>query len=223
MPEEHATAYKELRGRVVELVRDATPATLDTPSPATPEWNVRDVLAHMIGVTNDIVNGRMEGIASDEWTQAQVDPRRDATVDVLLAEWDEWGPQFGAMLAAAPAEISGQALLDAATHEHDLRLALGAPGARDSDAVAIGWTWMAGLRTRGSLPAICFVTEAETATFGDGEPIATVEASRFELIRASTGRRTVQEIEQYDWKPEAQPALLITAPFFTMRSESLGE
>jgi uncharacterized protein (TIGR03083 family) len=223
MPEEHSTAYKAIRERVTGLVRDAAPAMLDAPSPATPGWSVRDVLAHLVGVTNDIVNGRMEGIATDAWTQAQVDPRHDTSVDALLAEWGEFGPQFEAMLAAAPAEISGQALLDGASHEQDLRHALGAPGARDSDAVAIGWTWMAGLRTRGNLPAICFITENDTATFGAGEPIVTVEASCFELMRASTGRRTAHEIELYGWQPEARPAILITAPFFTMRTSSLGE
>ena len=31
-------------------------AALDVPAPATPEWRVRDVLAHMVGVADDIVN-----------------------------------------------------------------------------------------------------------------------------------------------------------------------
>ena len=223
MPDDHAEAYREVRERVVALVRAAPPEALATPSPATPEWRVHDVLSHMIGVTNDIVNGRMEGIASDAWTDAQVDPRRDATLDELFAEWDEFGPQFEAMLAAAPAEISGQALFDVATHEHDIRHALQQPGARESDAVAIGYTWLIGLRARNESPAICFVTEYEAETAGAGETVSTVEASRFELFRASSGRRTVQEIEAYAWTPAARPELLLAASFFTMRTSSLGE
>src|SRR5215831_272712 len=138
MSESHAVAYKALRGRVREVVEAADPAALDTVVPATPEWRARDVLAHLVGVTDDVVNGRLDGIASDPWTQAQVDARRDRPAAELLAEWDETAPQFESMLAAAPAEIAGQALFDAATHEHDLRNALGTPGARESDAVDSG-------------------------------------------------------------------------------------
>ena len=122
-----------------EVVEAADPAALDGVVPATPEWRVHDVLAHLVGVTDDVVNGRLDG-----HRERRVDAgagrraRRDVPTAELLAEWDELGPQFEAMLAAAPAEIAGQALFDAATHEHDLRNALGVPGARDSDAVDIG-------------------------------------------------------------------------------------
>ena len=68
----------ELRVRVIELVRDVDPAVLDRPAAATPGWRVRDVLAHMVGVSDDVVNGRLDGIASDEWTGAQVERRRDS-------------------------------------------------------------------------------------------------------------------------------------------------
>jgi hypothetical protein len=61
MTEQHATAYAELRGRVAGLVDDVDPSALEQPAPATPGWRVRDVLAHMIGVTDDVVHGRLEG------------------------------------------------------------------------------------------------------------------------------------------------------------------
>jgi len=137
MSESHAVAYKALRGRVREVVEAADPAALDAIVPATPEWRARDVLAHLVGVSDDVVNGRLEGIASNAWTQVQVEARRHRPVGELLVEWDESAPKFESMLAAAPPEIAGQALFDAATHEHDLRNALGSPGARDSDAVLL--------------------------------------------------------------------------------------
>jgi hypothetical protein len=61
-----------------------------------------------------------------------------STLDALRA-------RFEAMLAAAPMEIAGQALFDAATHEFDIRHAVGAPGARDSDAMTLGWEWLSRL------------------------------------------------------------------------------
>jgi uncharacterized protein (TIGR03083 family) len=216
-------AYEALRGRVREVVETADPDALDAIVPATPQWRARDVLAHMVGVTDDVVNGRLEGLASNAWTQAQVDARTERSADDLLAEWDRTSPQFEAMLAAAPAEIAGQALFDAATHEHDLRNALGAPGARDSDAIYSGWEWIIGARTRAGAHALCFVTDGGDETSGVGETVARIEASRFELFRAVSGRRTADEIAAYGWDGPADPMLLLGADIFTMRTTSLGE
>jgi uncharacterized protein (TIGR03083 family) len=223
MSESHAVAYEALRGRVREVVETADAGALDAIVPATPQWRARDVLAHMVGVTDDVVNGRLEGLASNAWTQAQVDARTERSAADLLAEWDRTSPQFEAMLAAAPAEIAGQALFDAATHEHDLRNALGAPGARDSDAIDSGWEWIIGARTRAGAHALCFVTDGGEEASGVGQPVARVEASRFELFRAVSGRRTADEIASYRWDRAAEPALLLGADIFTMRTTSLGE
>ena len=130
MTEQHALVQAELRVRVIELVRDVDPAVLDRPAAATPGWRVRDVLAHMVGVSDDVVNGRLDGIASDEWTGAQVERRRNISIAELLGDWEHYGPEFEKLLAGAPEEIAGQAIFDAATHEHDVRQAIGRPGAR---------------------------------------------------------------------------------------------
>src|SRR5689334_21231511 len=184
MSEPHALAYQALRGRVRVVVEHADDGAMQAIVPATPEWRAHDVLAHLVGVSDDVVNGRLDGIASDGWTQAQVDARLDRGTGDLLAEWEETAPQFESMLAAAPAEIAGQALFDAATHEHDLRNALGAPGARDSDAVGTGWEWLVGARTRDGARALRFVVEDGEQASGVGDPVARIEASRFELFRA---------------------------------------
>jgi len=131
---------------------------------------VRDLLAHLVGVSDDIVNDRRDGIASDEWTGAQVDRRRDVPITELLGDWDRFGPDFEALLAVAPAEVTGQALFDAATHEHDLRHAVARPGGRGSEAMQHGWDWFVDTRTR-----------------------------------------------------LGAPELILAAPFFTIRTESLGE
>jgi uncharacterized protein (TIGR03083 family) len=221
MSEPHALAYRSLRGRVHDVVQQCDP---QTPAAATPEWTVHDVLAHLVGVTDDVVNGRLEGVATDPWTAAQVDARRERSIGEMLAEWDETGPQFETMLAASPMEIAGQAVFDAMTHEHDIRQALRRAGARDSDAVDLAWEWVMAMRTQGGAPAIRFETEDGAETVGAGEPVATIEASRFEILRALTGRRTAKEIEAYGWDPQpARPELLLAAPIFTMRAAPLNE
>ena len=223
MSESHAVAYKSLRARVRDLVEAADPSALTVIVPATPRWRAHDVLAHLVGVPDDVVNGRMENVASEAWTQAQVDARAAVTPRELLDEWDEKGAQFEVLLAASPAAIAGQAIFDAGTHEHDLRSALGAPGARDSDAIRSGWEWIVDARTRGNAPAICFVTEDGEETSGMGERVARVEASRFELFRAVAGRRTAAEIAGYAWDREPDPQLLLAADFFSLPERSLGE
>ena len=223
MSPSHGAAYRDVRARVAGLISSTDAREFEQPSPATPAWRVHDVLSHLIGVSDDVGHGRLEGVATDAWTAAQVEPRRDRSAAELLAEWEEHAPQFETLLDSAPPEISGQALFDAATHEHDIRRALGAPGARDSDAILIGWAWLVHTRTRAGGPALCFVTEEGEQIAGTGEPLARIEASRFELMRAVTGRRSAGEIAKYGWDREPNPELLLGAPIFRLRDEPLAE
>ena len=223
MTDQHAAAATELRIRVAQLVAATDPSALDAPAPACPGWRARDVLAHLVGVGDDVVSGRIDGIASDDWTAAQVERRRDIPIAQLLADWEQWGPQFEQLLVSGPPEMTGQALYDAATHEHDLRHAIGRPGARDNTAMRAGWDWLIEARTRGGAPAIRFVTECSDDVAGVGEPCATVRAPYFDLFRATTGRRTEAEISSFEWEPAPNIDMIVAAPFFTIRAESLGE
>src|SRR5437870_2973951 len=83
--------------------------------------------------------------------------------------------------------------------------------------------WRVSTRTRAGASAIRFVTEHRDDIAGAGEPQVTVHAPRFELLRATTGRRSAEEIAGYEWEPAPDVTLLIAAPFFTMRSDSLHE
>ena len=217
------TALRGVRLRVSDLLRDRPDADGDLPSPATPEWRVREVLSHMVGVGADVLAGRLDGVASDPWTAAQVDARRGHTLSELLAEWDEVGPAFEQALGGAPEVMAGQAVFDAMTHEHDIRLALGEAGARESDAVEVAFDWATDGRTRANLPALRFVTEAGEATGGAGDPIATVSTSRFEIVRAVTGRRTAQEVAGFKWEPPQPPETLMVTDMFVLCRASLGE
>jgi hypothetical protein len=212
-----ADAYRALRERVSVLVRRADPAALDAVAPATPEWRVRDVLAHMAGVNTDILSGTLDGVASHAWTSAQVATRRDWSIEQMLAEWSE---SAAAVEANAPllGPAVGQWLLDACTHEHDVRQALGAPGARDSGAVEIGFEWGADRLTAD----LCLHTEAGTKDVGSGEHRTGVHTSRFELLRAMTGRRSAAQITAYEWDGPARPEALVLG-IFTLRADDFVE
>lgn len=221
-----ADAYRALRARVTALLTEADPAAYDAIAPATPEWRVRDVVAHMVGVSADILAGNLDGVASDAWTAAQVEARADASVAAMLDEWnsispavEEIAPQFGT--------ATGQWLFDACTHEHDLRNALGTPGARGSDAVLLSFEWSTDrvddvLRATGA-PACTFETESGAKTVGGDDVATRVRTTRFEVIRALTGRRSRAQVEAYGWDGPVRPEVFASLGLFTLRPDDFVE
>jgi Mycothiol maleylpyruvate isomerase N-terminal domain len=221
---DYGAAYATLRERVVGLVRRARGEQLEARAPATPEWRVRDVLAHLTGVTADILSGNLDGVATDAWTEAQVAARRDLPVDALLAEWEENGPVIDPMIPSF-GPVAGQFLTDAITHEQDIRGALCEPGARDSDAMAISFEWIGeivgAMRDEAGAGALQIDTATAAYVFGSGEPTRCA-TTRFEFVRATTGRRSIGQIEGWGWQgePRVEPLVL---PIFTARRDALVE
>jgi uncharacterized protein (TIGR03083 family) len=217
---DYARTYRDARGRVVGLVRDLDRDRLEMHAPATPEWRVRDIVAHLTGVCADVIDGNLAGVATDAWTATQVDDRRDVPFDAVLREWEEKGAAVEALVPDFPEVAVAQMITDTATHEQDLRGALDAPGARDSDAVDIAVRWGADMLD-GS-PPLQLETDAGAISVGEGAPVATVAASRFELMRAMTGRRSLGQMQAYGWEGTPCHERLVLA-LFTPRAEPLVE
>jgi uncharacterized protein (TIGR03083 family) len=214
-------AYHGVRTRVNALV---VGADVDAVAPATPEWTVHDLLAHLVGVTADVVQGNLDGVGTDPWTARQVAARRDRSVEELLAEWNEHGPVVESM-ADQFGRSGTQLLTDASTHEHDIRGALGRPGARDADAVEIAFRYAGdtlGHDLDGAGHGALVVHHAGgIATFGFGEPTFALRTTRFEFLRATTGRRCAAQIAAYDWDGAALSDLVLAR--FTARPDPLEE
>lgn len=213
---DYAGAYAAARTRIRAIVEQADEEQTLAIAPATPDWRVRDILAHLAGIPDDILNGRVDGIASDEWTEAQVAPRRDMPLDEMLAAWESDAVQVEPLVGSFGI-MSGQFITDLLTHEHDIRDALGVPGARESEGVAIAFDWLGArvgeARVRSGAGALRLLTEAGETTFGDGEPTATARTTRFELLRAATGRRAMSQIETWDWDGDARPETVVLGIF----------
>lgn len=200
-------AYRAIRERVVPLLASIQPPPDDRRVPACPRWNVRDLAAHLAGVADDALAGRMDGAPSDEWTGAQVAARQDRTLAEVLQEWNELGPVLEERLGD---HLPAQMVFDTVTHEHDLRAATGRPGQRDSDAVmiAVGFalrSFEQGSIIPAALPALRVVAGDRDQVLGEGRPAATLTVTPFDLIRSLSGRRTPAQIAALDWDTDPGP------------------
>ena len=206
-------AYAGVRRRVNELVGDVSDRERDS-VPACPDWQVRDVVCHLAGVTVDVLGGRLEGAGTDPWTATQVEARRERPLGDVLEEWNLEAPQLEGVLDSFGA-AGHQLVMDAVTHEHDLRHALGTPGARDSDAVVLALDWLMkahqAAAAAGGHPGLRVVaTDGERKSWEptDGRPVvASVAAPTFELLRAFTGRRTQDELRSLPWEGDVDAVL----------------
>jgi uncharacterized protein (TIGR03083 family) len=203
-------AYASCRARIGELVRAAgDERATATVVPACPGWSVHHVVAHLAGVVADALAGNLEGVATDPWTAAQVDARRGRTVDEIVDEWDAAAPAFEAFLDAI-GDPGRQAVLDAVTHEHDIRGALGRPGGREADAVRIGLGFIGPrfVEAAGERGVQVRVVSDHGHVYGREDAPLTLSGSPFDLVRALTGRRSPDQLRAMAWDGDASDAVI---------------
>ena len=177
--------------------------------PATPDWTVRDNFAHMAGVADDLLNGRLEGVATDEWTAVQVAARRDRSLDEILDELESHGPAMDALLEALGEAVDARLFMDQWTHEQDVRGAVGIPGGAEAEVV----TWAVPLVTAGwvaaiartDLPPITVRTEHTVRETGE-DPVGSLEVDAFTALRVITGRRSRTQLAQLAWQGIDDPS-----------------
>jgi len=215
-PDAIAAAYGGTRRRSTELLRTAGPdAVADRVVPACPQWTVNQLVAHMVGAVDDVLAGNVAGAGSDPWTEAQIDRLGSLPVGGLLDHWDEVGPQLEAAIPAVPPAPASQMVFDVTTHEHDLRGALGEPGARDTDGLAVGFGFLAKSLDRliqaEGLPTLEITTKGRVLTLGDvpdGEEAQVhLAGPLFDLFRSFGGRRTLAQVRALDWSADPSPYL----------------
>lgn len=199
--------YSAARQRITALVT-VDGVDLKTIVPSTPAWRVRDVVAHLAGVTVDAIGGNMEGAPGEAWTAAQVARGRDRDLTDLLADWEKFGAMLAGLLSSPAGTPASAAVIDVHTHEADVRHALGLPFEMPSDF--LGWSMK---RVRDGFHAS--VSEA-------GLPPVTLNVGDAEMFRARLGRRTSAEVSAYDWSADPAP-YLDTFFIFGPTERSIGE
>ena len=126
--DEIAINYLAAYDRLVEFVPTLTEEQLATPVAATPGWSVHGVLAHLAANPTDIMAGRLPSIPTDEFTQGQIEARRDHTAAELIHEWSVNAQAMGdgARAGLIPANLA----VDALTHEQVSKAATAGQTAR---------------------------------------------------------------------------------------------
>lgn len=241
-----AAAYDETRSTMSRLVQDLDTEALGSRVPACPDWNVRDLIAHVTAIAASVVSGDFPSDLNpsafwdaemakkrEAYIDGSLDARRDVPLDELLREWEQAAAVMLPMMRGeAPwpdpsIPLPEWVLLtDLAVHHHDLRGAIGTPGDRDSLATGLSLrSYVEGMRFRAlieGLPTFTINAGSRQWQVGEGDPIATVTADPFELARAASGRRSPEQVRAYAWKGDPGPLLTYFYPY-GMRDDALVE
>jgi hypothetical protein len=176
--------------------------------PATPAWNLRQLIAHLAGVAVDVSNGRVDEYAQPPWTARQVSSRIASSRQELVEEWRGAWPELCAILSdpvshGLDPSFSVLPLVDVIAHEHDLRESVGVFGFSDPSV----WSLVERRRLE-VLTVQCgsYDQNLEVRTpqgdhwvIGGPQKRSTVSADRYELWRSLEGRRSRDAVRQFDW------------------------
>ncbi|MEV4058292.1 maleylpyruvate isomerase family mycothiol-dependent enzyme [Amycolatopsis sp. NPDC049688] len=207
VPAPDFVGYPEVR-RGIRALLEARPGSGHRPVPACPEWTVTDLLEHLTGIAERVLarHGGTPPPAPDE----------PLGVPALLDRWDDVGAEVDRRLAAAGGASGEIMVMDAYTHELDLRAALGVPPPAEHAAWAPSFALLVrgfsgSLAGHGLRPLLLRTTGGSTWTAGTGRPTASVTASAYDLYRALAGRRSVGQLAGMAWSEAPGPWL----PAFT--------
>ncbi|MGW0228293.1 maleylpyruvate isomerase family mycothiol-dependent enzyme [Actinopolymorpha singaporensis] len=215
-----AELYDACMARTAALLRDADPST---PVDACPGWTVEALAAHLAGALADFLARRFDVADGDDFGERTVRERQGQAVAESLAEWERHRARAGDLLASP---MGGVLVAEVVSHEQDLRCALGRPGARSDQSVRAGLDRPLDqidqrLRQSGGPAFRLAIDDEEQRIIGEGEPVATLRASAYDLLRTIGGRRTRDQVRAMDWDGDPEPVLDSLALFGSYRDTPL--
>ena len=198
-----ADLYQMTRERIVALIGGCDDVVWSTAVPACPGWSVRDVVAHLLAVAQDWASGALAGAPTDAQTAEHVSRFADHDAAAMLNAWAHAGRELCRM-----AEATGliAPVGDITSHEHDIRAALGRPGARDSEAVRYS-SHQVLTRLETPVPLRVVVEDAEYRTQPSEKPGISLRTTRFDALRWRTGRRSRAQMAAMDWSADPTAVL----------------
>jgi uncharacterized protein (TIGR03083 family) len=117
-----AEVYRANIAAVADLAEGLSTEELSRNVPATPDWTVHDVLAHLAGGPADVLNGRMDGAPGPDWTERHVAERAARTTPEIVSEMRA---HVGEVVAGLDGNDRPALVWNAAVHHADQREALG--------------------------------------------------------------------------------------------------
>jgi uncharacterized protein (TIGR03083 family) len=235
-----AAAYEDGLRRLVALVDGLPDRDLRTRVPACPLWSVHDLVAHLCGVADDSTHGRFfegatqawadPGLAAqrEAWTAAQVEARRDLDRYQLVAELERNGQTLvralrrgGNAATEVPPWMVAAPVLDLAAHIGDLREALTLSPEPETLVARYGFAgfraWLGERVAASGLAPLRLVDHSDPASAwvlgGEAEPGATLEADGYQLFRAISGRRRLEDVLSWSWHGDPSAYLAVLSPY----------
>lgn len=210
-------AWSEAHERVCALVSSLSATEVEARVPACPDWTVRDLLSHVVGLGADVLAGDEPDDHNETWTAAQVEARRDRSAAELVEEWRALAPDLVAWMR----EHGSRPLNDVVIHEQDLRSAVGRPGAQDTAGLAVVRDRMASRFGSAAPEGIALV--GDSWSWGPASAPTRVRASDFDLFRALTARRTADQLRGWTEAGDVTPYLDAFAALGDLPTEPLPE
>jgi uncharacterized protein (TIGR03083 family) len=198
-----ARIYQDTKDRVTSLVTGLDEAALGVAVTACPGWSVRDVVAHLAATADDVGRGRLTGAPTDDETAAQIARFDGAQLSDIIAAWTDAAAHLDHLAESRGFEPP---VGDVTSHEHDLRAALGRPGARDSAAVHYSSDRLL-TNLRAPVPLQVTVEDAQYRSGPEDGAELVLHTTRFEALRWRTGRRSRAQLAAMDWSADPAPVL----------------
>ncbi|PDH68893.1 MAG: hypothetical protein CNE88_04110 [Acidimicrobiales bacterium MED-G01] len=202
--------YRGVNERIIGLVRIDQNAIL----PSCPLWSAIDLLRHVTAVCQDWVAHRLDGYGSEQWTSDGVNRLSALNFDEISFAWSTAIDQM-VSLSDEPGmgDPVRYAFGDAAAHEADLRAVL-APGTTlPPEALTLATkssfvVWRQHLTECGAPDLAIELEQGPTLNVGKRQQNI-LRISEHELFRMLNGRRSISQIEGYEWSANPEPYIHI--------------
>lgn len=215
--------YHATRRRFTELAGSLGDDDLARTVPACPEWTVHDLVAHVVGIPEAIAAGNLPSGDQQAWLDSLVEERRDVPVPELLDRWEACAPAASAVVDGS----GGLLLIDVVSHEHDLRGAVGQPGARGVPEVRaivqLMLEQLAPAITAAGLGALVVDSGEVRWASQFVRPGCTIRVDPWEATRVLQSRRTAEEIRALPTSGDVEPYLELLAAHSPLPATTLGE
>jgi hypothetical protein len=160
-------------------------------------------MGHLAAIPEDALAGRLTGPPSQAETAVQVSRFRGRPMAQTLAGCAGNAPRFEEIVAAF--EV-WPAVIDVASHEQDIRGAVGQPGARDTEVIRQLAGWLVA-RLRTPVPVRVTVADTQFQVGPDGAPALELTTTWYEAFRWRMGRRSRGQLAALDWSGDPSPVL----------------